>query len=94
MKLSSLCRLDGVKLNEELEEKRRFIADCRYILMTPTALDEKLIETLDLVAKKFGDARKTKITNVLGDEEEPEALHGPRDDHYGEKLHELGVWCD
>lgn len=74
MKLSSLCRLDGLKLNEELEEKRKFIADCRYILMTPTALDEKLIETLDLVAKKFGDARRTKITNVLGDEEEPEII--------------------
>ena len=74
MKLSSLCRLDGLKLNEELEEKRKFIADCRYILMTPTALDEKLIETLDLVAKKFGDARRTKITNVLGDEEEPEVM--------------------
>ena len=74
MKLSSLCRLDGLKLNEELEEKRKFIADCRYILMTPTALDEKLIETLDLVAKKFGDARRTKITNVLGDEEEPEVI--------------------
>lgn len=74
MKLSSLCRLDGLKLNEELEEKRKFIADCRYILMTPTALDEKLIETLDLVAKKFGDARRTKITNILGDEEEPEVI--------------------
>ena len=74
MKLSSLCRLDGLKLNEELEEKRKFIADCRYILLTPTALDEKLIETLDLVSKKFGDARRTKLTNVLGDEEEPEVI--------------------
>ena len=74
MKLSSLCRLDGLKLNEELEEKRKFIADCRYILLTPTALDEKLIETLDLVSKKFGDARRTKLANVLGDEEEPEVI--------------------
>ena len=74
MKLSSLCRLDGLKLNEELEEKRKFIADCRYILMTPTALDKMLIETLNLVSKKFGDARRTKITNTLGDEEEPEVI--------------------
>ena len=74
MKLSSLCRLDGLKLNEELEEKRKFIADCRYILMTPTALDEMLIEILNLVSKKFGDARRTKITNTLGDEEEPEVI--------------------
>ena len=74
MKLSSLCRLDGVKLNEELEEKRRFIADCRYILNTPTALDEKLIEILENVSKHFGDERRTKITNVLGEEEEPEVI--------------------
>ena len=65
MKLSSLCRLDGVKLNEELEEKRRFIADCRYLLSEPTALDKKLIEILEIVSNKFGDARRTKITNVL-----------------------------
>ena len=74
MKLSSLCRLDGVKLNEELEEKRRFIADCRYLLSEPTALDEKLIETLEEIAKRFGDNRRTQITNILGDEEEPEEI--------------------
>lgn len=74
MKLSSLCRLDGVKLNDELAEKRSFIADCRYLLSEPTALDEKLIEILEGVAKRFGDNRRTQITNVLGDEEEPEEI--------------------
>ena len=74
MKLSSLCRLDGVKLNEELEEKRRFIADCRYLLSEPTALDKKLIEVLEKVANTFSDVRRTKITNILGEEEEPEEI--------------------
>lgn len=74
MKLSSLCRLDGVKLNDELAEKRSFIADCRYLLSEPTALDQKLIEILEEVAKRFGDNRRTQITNVLGDEEEPEEI--------------------
>ena len=74
MKLSSLCRLDGVKLNDELAEKRSFIADCRHLLSEPTALDEKLIETLGEVAKRFGDNRRTQITNILGDEEEPEEI--------------------
>ena len=74
MKLSSLCRLDGVKLSNELEEITRFIADCNYLLSEPTALDEKLIETLNLVSNKFGDARRTKVENVLGDEEEPEEI--------------------
>ena len=74
MKLSSLCKLDGVKLSDELEEKRMFIADCRYLLSEPTALDQKLIEILEIVAKRFGDTRKTQITNILGDEEEPEEI--------------------
>ena len=74
MKLSSLCKLDGVKLSDELEEKRMFIADCRYLLSEPTALDQKLIEILEEVAKRFGDTRKTQITNILGDEEEPEEI--------------------
>jgi DNA gyrase subunit A len=74
MKLSSLCKLDGVKLNDELAEKRSFIADCRYLLSEPTALDEKLIEILNQVSNKFGDARRTQITNTLGDEEEPEVI--------------------
>jgi len=74
MKLSSLCRLDGIKLNKELEETKRFIGDCNYLLNEPTALDEKLIETLNLVSEKFGDARRTRIENILGDEEEPEEI--------------------
>jgi len=74
MKLSSLCKLDGVKLNDELAEKRMFIADCRYLLSEPTALDEKLIEVLEAVAKRFGDNRRTQITNILGEEEEPEEI--------------------
>ena len=74
MKLSSLCRLDGVKLNKELEEKRRFIADCRYLLSEPTALDGKLIEILENVAERFGDKRRTQVTNILGEEEEPEEI--------------------
>ena len=74
MKLSSLCRLDGIKLNKELEETKRFIGDCNYLLNEPTALDEKLIETLNLVSEKFGDARRTRVENILGDEEEPEEI--------------------
>ena len=74
MKLSSLCRLDGVKLKDELTELTRFIADCRYLLSESTALDEKIIEVLQEVANKFGDVRRTQITNTLGDEEEPEEI--------------------
>ena len=74
MKLSALTRIDGVKLNKELEELVKFIAECRYILNEPAALNEKLIEALNIVSKKFGDARRTKVENILGDEEEPEEI--------------------
>ena len=74
MKLSRLCRLDGVKISDELAEITKFIGECNHLLSEPTALDEKLIELLNLVSQKFGDARRTQITNVLGDEEEPEEI--------------------
>lgn len=74
MKLSRLCRLDGIKINEELAEITRFIGSCNHLLNEPTALDEKLIEILNLVSQKFGDARRTKVENILGDEEEPEEI--------------------
>ena len=74
MKLSSLCRLDGVKLNNELAEITKFIGECNHLLSEPTALDEKLIEILNLVSQKFGDSRRTSVQNILGDEEEPEVI--------------------
>jgi DNA gyrase subunit A len=74
MKLSSLTKLDGLKLNDEKEELARIIDELTYIINTPTALDEELIKILNEVASKFGDARRTKIENILGDEEEPEVI--------------------
>lgn len=88
MKLSSLTRIDGIKLNTEKEELNRFIADQRHLLSSPQDLNEELIKTLNLVAKQFGDTRRTKITNVLGEEEEPEEIQ--EQDiavvYYGDKL--------
>ena len=74
MKLSALTRIDGIKLNTEKEELNRFIADQRHLLSSPQDLDKTLIEVLNIVSEKFGDARRTKITNVLGEEEEPEEI--------------------
>ena len=74
MKLSSLTRIDGIKLNSEKEELNRFIADQRHLLLSPQDLDKKLIETLNIVSEKFGDPRRTKISNILGEEEEPEEI--------------------
>ena len=74
MKLSALTRIDGIKLNTEKEELNRFIADQKHLLSSPQDLDKTLIDALNIVSEKFGDARRTKITNVLGEEEEPEEI--------------------
>ena len=65
MKLSSLTRLDIVKLNNEQEELVKNIEWYQYLLNTPTALDEELIKVLRNIAEKYGDARRTKILNIV-----------------------------
>lgn len=75
MKLSSLTRLDIVKLNNEQEELVKNIEWCQYLLNTPTALDEELIKVLREVAQKYGDERRTKILNIVdSDIEESESI--------------------
>lgn len=74
MKLSALCRLDGIKLNDELAELKRTIGSLNHLLSDSTALDEKLITILNEVAQQFGDARRTKLEDTLAEEEEPEPI--------------------
>ena len=69
MKLSSLTKLDIVKLNEEREELEREIDKLQYLLKEPTALDAELIKILQQVADKFGDERRTKILNIVEEED-------------------------
>jgi len=71
MKLSSLTKLDIIKLNDELEELGRKISEYQHLLIDTTALNNELIKTLQEVANKYGDARRTKITNILPTEDEP-----------------------
>lgn len=74
MKLSSLTKLDIVKLNEEREELEEKIEWYNYLLNDTTALDNELIKILENVAKKFGDARRTKILNLVEPENEQEVI--------------------
>ena len=69
MKLSSLTKLDIVKLNEEREELEEKIEWYNYLLNDTTALDNELIKILENVATKFGDERRTKILNLVESEE-------------------------
>ena len=70
MKLSSLTKLDIVKLQDELEEIIRKIEFYTYLLNDSTALDGELIKALQEVSNEFGDARRTKILNIVENEEE------------------------
>ena len=72
MKLSALTKVDGIKLNDELEEIKRKIEELQYLLLDSQALDSKLIEILREVADKFGDQRRTKIMNIVEKEENEE----------------------
>ena len=74
MKLSSLTRIDSIKLNEERAELERKIIELNYLLSEPTALDKKLIELLNEVATTFGDTRRTQLEDSLKEEEEPEPI--------------------
>ena len=68
MRLSSLTKLDIVKLNEENEELAKKIEQYHYLLNNPKALDNELIKILKDVANKFGDNRRTKIINLVENE--------------------------
>lgn len=77
MKLSSLTKIDSIKLNNEREELLKKIEELRYLLNTPSAIDEILISILKEVADKFGDERRTKVINLVekdNDEEEKEQI--------------------
>ena len=65
MKLSSLTKLDIVKLTNEREQLIQDIEWYQHLLKDASALDNELIKILEEVANKFGDARRTKVLNVV-----------------------------
>ena len=75
MKLSSLTKIDAIKLNDELAETKKKIECLNDILGNPQKLDAELIKILRNVATTFGDERRTKIMNVAeGEENEQEQI--------------------
>lgn len=68
MKLSSLTKLDIVKLNNEREQLIQDIEWYQHLLDDSAALDDELIKILQNVANKFGDERRTKILNISDSE--------------------------
>ena len=61
MKLARLTKLDGVKLNDELQEKQEYAAKCAEIVGSEDSRKQVLIERLTELRDKFGDKRRTKV---------------------------------
>ena len=61
MKLARLTKLDGVKLNDELQERQEYAAKCAEIVSSEDSREQVLIERLTELRDKFGDKRRTKV---------------------------------
>lgn len=62
MKLARLTKLDGVKLNDELQEKQEYATRCAEIVNSENSRKQVLVERLTELRDKFGDERRTKVT--------------------------------
>ncbi len=61
MRLRQLARLEGIKIEQELEEQRKQKAQLEKILNSPATFKRLLIREIESDAKKFGDKRRTLI---------------------------------
>lgn len=61
MKLARLTKLDGVKLNNELQERQEYAVKCAEIVNSEDSRKQVLIERLTELRDKFGDARRTRV---------------------------------
>ena len=71
MKLSRLAHLEVEKLKNEKEKLEKEAAAIKEILNNTELFNEQLKNGWREVAKKFGDARRTKILNISSNDEEP-----------------------
>jgi DNA gyrase subunit A len=60
MKLQTLAALERKKVQDELKEKKKLIADLKLILKNPRRIVQIIREELLDLKKNFGDERKTK----------------------------------
>jgi DNA gyrase subunit A len=66
MRLAKLTSLEVEKLNEELAELDRQIADFKDILQKPERVNQIVRDSLETVKNEYGDARRTQISMDLG----------------------------
>ena len=68
MKLNKLAGLERQKLEDELKEKLKLIADLKDILAKPERVVEIILEELTEIREKFADWRRTQVNqNKIGE---------------------------
>jgi DNA gyrase subunit A len=65
MRLQALVGLEIQKVLEEIEEKKKLIAELTEIINNPIKLDEIVAEELEYIKSKYGDERMTKVSDDL-----------------------------
>lgn len=69
MKLSRLTKLDEEDLKKELEEKMLIIEECKKTIEDSDYRNKKLISKIEKMRDKYGDARRTKLENIIVEKE-------------------------
>ena len=72
MKLSSLAKLEGVKLENEKEDLKKNIERLEYLIIDKLTQIKELHNRLDEIVRKYGDARRTELAQIEVPKEDKE----------------------
>ncbi|HEX7386146.1 MAG TPA: DNA topoisomerase IV subunit A [Castellaniella sp.] len=64
MRLRQLARLEGIRIEQELEQKRGEQAELQNLLDNPSAFRRLMIREIEADAKQYGDDRRTLIQSA------------------------------
>lgn len=80
MKLSSLAKLEGVKLENEKEDLKKEIERLSYLIVDKLTQHKEFQNRFDKIVKKYGDVRRTELAQIEIPKEEKEiAFVEPKD---------------
>ena len=72
MKLSSLAKLEGVKLENEKEDLKKNIERLEYLIIDELTQIKELHSRLNEIVRKYGDERRTQLAQIEVPKEEKE----------------------
>lgn len=72
MKLSSLAKLEGVKLENEKEDLKKEIERLGYLIIDELTQHKEFHSRFDKIVRKYGDARRTELAQIEVPKEEKE----------------------